>query len=66
MHKNLPFNSLPYVQLQITLLYSQEYECNRAARERIGSHFDEISTSLAMLVHFCTTEFSIMMVHDGW
>jgi hypothetical protein len=32
-HNNLPFNGLHYIQLQITLLYSQQYEGNNVPRE---------------------------------
>jgi hypothetical protein len=64
MHKNLPYDGLFYVQLQTILLNSEEYECNRAARKRIGGHFEQVSTSLAMLVHSYATEISI--VHVGW
>jgi hypothetical protein len=60
MHKNLPFNGLLYVQLQIILLYSQEYQCNRAARKGIGGHFEQISTPLATLVHSYATEINIV------
>jgi hypothetical protein len=64
MHKSLPLNGLLYVQLQIILLYSQEDECDRATRKRIGGHFKQISTPLAILVHSYATVISI--VHVGW
>jgi hypothetical protein len=64
IHGNLPFYSMPYVQLQIVLLYSQEHEVDSAAGECISSLVNKISTTLARLVHSCKTLMSI--VRASW
>ena len=61
IHKNLPFNSVLYVQLQIILLYSQENE-RGAARKCLGSHVDKTRTTLARFVHSYRTEINVIYV----
>ena len=52
-HRNLPFNGMFDVQLQVILLYSQKHEGNHAATECIGGHFNETSAGFSMLLHVC-------------
>ena len=49
-----------YAQLQIIPLNTQEHEGNGTARELIGGLFDKLITLLAVLVHSCGTEISIV------
>ena len=52
-HKNLPFDGLFDVELQVILLYSQKHEGNHAATECIGGRFNESSAGFSMLLHVC-------------
>ena len=53
---NSPFNGLLYAELEIIALYSREHKGNYVPTERIGSHFDKLSTPLTSYVHFYGTE----------
>jgi len=50
-YENSPFDGLLYAELEVIALYGQKHKGNYARTECIGSHFNEISTSLIMLVH---------------
>ena len=56
MHKNIPPNGPLYTKFQVIPLYSHKHEGNRAKSECIGSHFNEISTSLSRLLHLYKTD----------
>ena len=53
---NSPFNGLLYAKLEVIALYSREHKGNYVPAERIGSHFDKVSTPLTRNVHFYGTE----------
>ena len=50
-YENSPSDGLLYAELEVIALYSQKHEGNCTRTECIGSHFNEISTPLIMLVH---------------
>jgi hypothetical protein len=56
IHGNSPFNGLLYAELEVIALYSREHKGNYVPTERIGSHFDKVSTPLTINVHFYRTE----------
>ena len=64
MHKDLPSNGLLYTEFQVIPLYSDKHEGDRAVTESIGSHFNESSTLLSMLLHLCGTDINTSRLHQ--
>ena len=53
---NSPFNCLPYAKFKVITLYTLEHKSNYVATKCFSSHFDELSTPLALIVHSYRTK----------
>ena len=64
VHKDLPFNGLLYIELQVVSLYGHKHEANDAVTQCIGRHFNQTSTSLSMLLHLYRMYINMARVHQ--